>query len=309
MRKETLMSTFNVREFLRPETLRTISRRSLLSLLRPHKQFFEGAGLKLPATRNARALDLQRLANILGTPDLRMPAGLADALYYITELSTPQGMDALLEEFALADLGMSMFGIEPPDVAVQAWLKDPTAVERKHAEILASQPRRFEYFQSFDFPPPPLPEITAASIQVLEAYLDHVFVAKGRGPGVRVLPWRRESGALFMVRHADPRRREGAIEGTEETSVLYRPLRFDVVGYDAIAGTLRVYAKTDWERSLYRNGFGLALFDALDHFPGTVRYTLEPLRSGERGCLACADASPIKHVNLVEVRLQWGGIY
>jgi hypothetical protein len=303
------MSTFNVREFIRPETLRTIAPRSLLALLRPHRKFFEGVGLKLPAAQNAGTLDLQRLAAILGTPHVGLPVRLADALYHINELATVEGMDALLEEFDPDELGVNMFSAEPADVAVGAWLKDPTAVERKHAEILASRPRRFQYFQSYDDPPPPLPEITSDRMQVLEAYLDKGFTARGRGPGVRVQPWRRESGFLFMIRHADPRRREGALEGTEETSVLYRPLKFDVVGYDAVTGTLRVSAKTDWERSLYRNGFGLALFDALDHFPRTGRYTLQPLRSGDRECLACADAPPIKHVNLVELRLHWGGVY
>src|SRR5688500_6332937 len=190
MRKEAPMSTFNVREFIRPETLRTIAPQSLLTLLRPHRQFFEGAGLKLLTVRNANELDLQRLAAILGTPDLRMPVRLADALYRINEMATPEGMDALLEEFDADDLGINIFRVEPADVAVEAWLKDAAAVERKHAEILASRPRRFQYFQSYDDPPPPLPEISPERLRVLETYLDNGFTAKGRGPGVRVLPWR-----------------------------------------------------------------------------------------------------------------------
>jgi hypothetical protein len=270
---------------------------------------FESAGLTLPAARDACALDLQMLATILATPDLPLPVGLVEALYHINEMSTPEGMDALLDEMPPDDLGLDMLSVEPADVAVQAWLRDHDVVERKHAEILASRPRRFEYFQSFADPPPPLPEVTPQRLAVLEAYLDNAYTQKGRGPGVRVLSWRRESGYLFMVRHADPRRREGALEGTEETSVLYRPLSFDVVGYDALTGTLRVHAKTVWETSLHRNGFGLALFDAMNHFPRTSRYTLEPLRSGDRNCLACGDARPIRLVNLIELRLQWGGIY
>src|SRR4051812_1848897 len=159
------MSMFRPRQFNRPETLRTISPHSLLVLLRPHRQFFQSVGLELPAAKNARALDLRRLAQILITPDLQIPIGLVDALYHINEMATPEGMDALLEEFSAADLGVNMFCVEAGEVAIAGWLKDPAVVQRKHAEILASRPRRFQYFQSYDDPPPPLPEITADRIQ------------------------------------------------------------------------------------------------------------------------------------------------
>lgn len=181
-------------------------------------------GIHYRTCHTSGALDLVRLATVLATPDLRMPVGLADALYHVNEMATPEGMDALLEEMPADDLGVNMFRVEPADVAVRAWLRDHDAVERKHAEIQATRPRRFEYFQSYEYPPPPVPDITADRLAVLETYLDNAYTRKGRGPGVRVIAWRRESGCLFMVRHADPRRREGALEGKEETSVLYRPL-------------------------------------------------------------------------------------
>lgn len=304
------MSVFQIKRLVRPETLRTIGTKSLLSLLRPHRTFFEEHGLQLPAGKNAAGPDLDRLAAILMSPDLRPPKALAEGLYYINELATHDGMDALLPELEGPDHHLKIFRDETPaDVAVRAWVKSPAVVAQKHAELMASRPRTFQYFQSHDDPPRRLPSDMAARLPSLERYLDEVFASRRRGKGTRVLAYPHgEDDCLFMVRHGDPRRREGALEGVQETSVFYRPLRFDVVGYDAATGTLRVYASTKWETSLYRNGFGRFLFGALDFFPSTSRYTLEPLRSGEPACLACADAPPIKLITLTELQLLWGGV-
>lgn len=200
---------------------------------------------------------------------------------------------------------------EPGDVAVRAWLKDRAAVELKYAELFAARFARFEYFQCPTYPAPKMPDLTPERLRPLEEKLDEVFAAKGRGRGVKVLPCLHERECLFFVRRADPYRREGALDGTgeQETSVLYRPMRFDAVVYDFDTGTLRVHARPDWVTSLYRGQFGLHLFGRIDHFPGEDRYTLQPLRSGDRACLTCADVPPIKHVNLVEVQLRWGGIH
>lgn len=302
------MAVYKIKRFVRPESLREISPKSLLALIRPYRSFFTAQGLALPRTKEAAKLDLRKLSKILATSDLQPPRGLTDALYFTNEMATPEGMDALLPELSEEFTGV-MFGAEPADVAVRAWLKDPAIVERKHAELFASRPRRFEYFQNGEHPPPRLPPLLPEIFAPLETYLDNVFEAKGRGRGVRVLAYEHDCDCLFMVRHADPRRREGAIDGTEETSVLYRPLRFDIVGYDARSGTLRVYARSKWETSLYRGAFGQHLFGAMDHFPDIGRYTLEPLRCGDSACLVCTDAVPIKHVRVTEVHLYWGGTY
>jgi hypothetical protein len=301
---------YHPKRFIRIETLRSITPKCLLALLKPHRSFLAENGLELPAAKKHSAtIDLQKLSHILATPDFHHPPDLADALYYIHEMATPEGMDALLPEL---NGGQFTFGADeygPADVAVQAWVKDRSLVERKHAEIFASRPRRFEYFQSRTDPPPKLPALTPERLAPLEAYLNSVFVSKGRGQCAKVLTYPHGDDCLFIVRHGDPHRREGALDGAVETSVVYRPLKFDVVGYDAASGALRVYTRTKWERSLYRNAFGQFLFGALDHFPDCSRYTLEPLRSGDRACLACADAPPIKLINLTELHLRWGGIY
>jgi hypothetical protein len=301
---------YRLKRFASPEVLRKISPQALLALLRPHRVPLAVRGLSLPRVRDATKLDHAALLRILAAPDADLPRDLADAFYYINEMATPEGMDALA--VAVPDERPAlMFGAAaaPADVAVQAWLRDHLAVERAYEELTAYRPRRFEYFQNPAPQPLPFTPPDQARLRPLEATLDEVFASRGRGRGVRVSCFPHEHDCLFTVRHGDPYRREGALRGREETSVLYRPLRFDVIVYDPAAGTLRVHAKTKWETSLYRGQFGLHLFGAIDHFPGEGRYTLEPLRGGDRVCLSCADAAPLKFASLVEVHLAWGGIY
>jgi hypothetical protein len=308
-KEAALVSVFQIKRIISPETLRSIRPSSLLALLRPHRRFLHEHGFELPAARDGASLDVAALSRLLQLPDLHPPVDLADALFYINEMSTPEGMDALSPALEGGDFALSMFRGDPADVAVRAWLADPQILLRKHAEIFASRPRQFKYFQGRVDPPPPLPKPTPEVLRPLESHLAGIFEAKGRGRGTQLSAYAGADDSLFMVRHGDARRREGALRGVEETSVLYRPLKFDVVGYESFSGTLRVYARSKWEVSLYRGAFGQYLFGAMDHFSGEGRYTLEPLRSGDRRCLACGDAAPIHYVTLTELHLLWGGLH
>lgn len=53
----------------------------------------------------------QKLTSILVSPDLRPPAALADALFFINDLATPEGMDALLPELDGPQCGLRMFPV------------------------------------------------------------------------------------------------------------------------------------------------------------------------------------------------------
>jgi hypothetical protein len=56
-----------------------------------------------------------------------------------------------------------------------------------------------------------------------------------------------------------------------------------------------------------RSEFGLHLFGSADHFPGTAKYTLDPLRAEGEAALACTDIEDMQWVKLIEVRYFWGG--
>jgi hypothetical protein len=286
--------------------------RYLLELLHPFRDFFDHRNLPLPRRSVNPKLDYDTLAKIIATPDIDTPKDLADALYFIHELSTVEGMEALLEGGDLDRFGEidGMFSYRTPaDVAILAWLKDRRWVERKHAELRITEVRRFDYFQMSRLPPPSFEAPGADQIVNLEAALELPFAKRGRGHGVHIFCCPHKHDYLFVIRHGDPFRREGAMEGTKASSVFYRPLCYDAVGYDSRTGTLRVHAKHRWESQLYRHQFGLQLFGAIDAFPDIGRYALEPIRAQKAACLECKDIKGLKHVTLLEVHIAWGGSY
>lgn len=304
------MPIYRLPRFTRPGFFLSIGADRLDQLLQPHAAFLEDRGLVLPQPATSEKLDVELLTHVLATPATDTPAGLADALYFIHALSTTRGLYALLDEIPLKQMGLEHpLGLEPADVAVRAWLLSPQTVERVHAELGASRPRRFDYFQTNADPLPEFLPPTSDQLKPLETDLDDAFVPKGRGKGTRVFAYPHERDCLFLVRRPDPLRREGAMVEAEATSVLFRPIRFDVVAYEPRLGILRVNARSEWETILYRQQFGKHLFGSMAFFPAGGGYTLDPLRSNDSACMACRDVPGMKEVALVEVELGWGGVY
>ena len=111
----------------------------------------------------------------------------------------------------------------------------------------------------------------------------------------------------FLVRHGDPFRREGSLDGVQTSSVFYRPEKHDVLVYEATLGELRMNACNKGERETYRREFGRHLFGNEDFFPGTGKYTLEPLRTAGPAAIVCPDIDGMDWVQLKEVQFLWGG--
>ena len=102
------MATFNPRRFSKPETLRTIDQRRLLAFLARFDTFFQERGVGLPQPGNANELDYRAISDVLMAPGPNPPLELIDARYYINDLTTDEGMNALLD--AAADAGISLEG-------------------------------------------------------------------------------------------------------------------------------------------------------------------------------------------------------
>lgn len=205
------VATLNLRPFTSPENLRLITPTYLLRLLEPHRAFFRLRSLDVPAVDSGAEPDYDLLAEILATPDRDTPPELIDALYFVTELSTPEDMDSLLDELRTRRLSIDAGDDHTPiDVAIQVWLLDPDILQEKHAEQHLLRPRSLEYFQTTRTRLPDFLLPSAATRRELEAGLDAWFRDHKRGTGARVFVYPREHEIWFMVRHGDPFRRVGA---------------------------------------------------------------------------------------------------
>ena len=223
-------------------------------------------------------------------------------------MATPEAMDVLLQE--AENNGITLNGNPDPtaaDVAVQVYLQDKDLLERKHAEQYLLKPRSFEYFQTDTHPIPKFKQPTAKALVALEKDLDDWFEKKKRGRGSKVFVYPKKDSVWFLVRHGDPLRREGSLDGGQASSVFYRPEKYDVLVYEPTIGEIRMHACGKGEKDLFRQQFGRHVFSKEDFFPETGKYTLEPLRTDGDASVVCTDVDGMEWVRLKEIQFFWGG--
>ena len=125
--------------------------------------------------------------------------------------------------------------------------------------------------------PPEFTPPTEKDLEKLAADLYGWFERKNRGRGAKIIMCDRADGVWFLVRHGEPFKREESLEGHDASSVCYRPLKYDVLVYAPQIGEWH-QLRSKGEKRLYRETFGKHLFGDEGVFPGTDKYTLDPLR-------------------------------
>lgn len=328
------MSTFTLRRFTNQETLKSVREDHLLALLDQHRVYFASRGVTLaasgpalrvaepmatygntaPRVEPAEELDYEGIARVLMSPDETTPRELVDDLFFVDEMATPEGMDALRDEIAKLppakrkqlELGPAP---TPADVAVLVRLHAPDILESKHAETLLVSKRSFQYFLPAKANGHAFKKPSDAQLQKLEAAFDDAFDEMKRGRNAKVYVFERPSEVWLLVRRGDPCKREGALEGSGSASVYYRPEVFDVIRYDQRTGELSINAGSCAKLyNLYREKIGAHFFGDPLHFPaGKAKFTLDPLRAQGEESLVCTDVDGMESVVLKEVQYFWGG--
>ncbi len=91
------MSNFNLRRFTTVDVLKSIRIENLLAFLSPYWEYFESKGVLMPKG-TASSFDYKGLIAVFMNPDEGMPKELIDALYFVDEMATTEGMDSILKE-------------------------------------------------------------------------------------------------------------------------------------------------------------------------------------------------------------------
>jgi hypothetical protein len=240
------------------------------------------------------------------------PSALIDDLYYVDEMATPSGMDALLDAARDAHLNLDLDDEPTPaDVAVQVRLSAPALLEQKHAEQhLLDRKRTFVYFQPKDGAQKRYRNPPAKRIAAFEGDLGERLDLMKRGRTCKLFLFARPDGVWFLVRRGDPYKREGAIDKAQTTSVYYRPEKYDVLKYDEALGELSINAEGNKKLAEhYRELVGMLLFEDKKHFPDTAKFTLDPLQQVGADSLICSDVEGIDSVTLKEVQAYYGGAF
>jgi hypothetical protein len=146
----------------------------------------------------------------------------------------------------------------------------------------------------------PTAPLDKAAIGTLTFALDRWFAINHRGSEttrIEVYPLRGEY--WFLIRHGDVFIRAPKVRQQTTEILHYRPERDDVVVYSTALDEIRVNARTQGERELYIQQFGLHLRGSLDYFSHRAPYTLEPLRAQGAGAL---DADGLEGISTITLR-------
>ncbi|MBF0155524.1 MAG: hypothetical protein HQL64_17460, partial [Magnetococcales bacterium] len=303
------MATFNIRRFAHPDSLKSINPVRLVDFLRPHAEFLSGQGIPLSGN-GSEPVDYECLASVLMNLEPNAPQVLLESLYLIHEMATDDGMDRLLDAAKAHGLALDHDPDScPADIAIQMFLTNRDLLERQHANTFISRARSFQYFCGREgwngsFSPP-----DDATLRALEKEMDYWFDEKRRGRGSRVFVFNHGHKVNLVIRHGMPFKREGSIRDGKSGSIYYRPECHDVLVYDRNVNELCIKAGSKGEREMYLLQVGRHLFGNDSHFPGTEKYTLQPLLDDGAESLACDDVEGIEWILLREIAIYRGGKY
>lgn len=300
-----MASSYRLKRFTNPTTLKSIAQPLLIQFLQPHAIYLTGQGMDLTPGDN---FAYDHLTSILAEPNDHTPEEMLDAFFFVDEVSLPAYFDDLCD--LATELGIDLNGAgeeTSADLAVRVWLIDPHRIERLHAERFLTKAKSFEYFLSSGTSLPDLYQPADAVLQAIQDDLNDWFETKKRGRGTRVFPFIRNEGVWFLVRHGEPYKREGTITNGESSSIFFRPEKFDVLIYNPQLGEMAIHAGTKGEKQAYCKVFGKHLFDNEAFFcleGDDGKFTLAPIVEDGRACLACTDVDGIEEVQLCEIQFR-----
>lgn len=270
------MPRYNPKTFTKPESLKAMDPVILRQLFGHFADFFESKGLRLDEIPPGEKLPYGHLAELIAAPE--GAPELAEALYIIDEMATEKRFDDLIDRATAMKLLDSLKDPTPADLATALWLADPVALQRMHASSYLDRQRRFLYFyedeSEFSWDGPSERELVS-----LERDFDNWFIRAKRGIGCKVFYFFRNEEHWFLVWHGLPYRREGTVVEGEPGSVVYRPEKYDVLGYHPERGELKIHAATQKEVAMYREYLADLLIGAEATFRVVDRYSLEPLQT------------------------------
>jgi hypothetical protein len=239
---------------------------------------------------------------ILAVPDDEMPEMLHNGLFFIDELSTHKATEALITKLNNANL-FPHRNLANEDVALYTWLVAPTMLQELHSELAGFRLKKTESCFSIQSA---YPDLSKDKLIALEDDLNDWFDSLNKGRGVQVMVYERGDTIWFHLRHGELFRRDCALKNNGQTRrVVYRPERYDIIGYTPKDGEFEIHSDTKREKKLYCQLFGKYLFgneNFIQCGSHVNHYTLDPLISRGRDALACSDIEGLERIHLTELQ-------
>jgi hypothetical protein len=233
------------------------------------------------------------------------PPKLLDTLHMIVDLSSWDVVDAL--EAAIPERHPAWLEdcLSPADAVAEVWFRYAHVVEREYGRQQLQRPRKFEYFQTLSETQVSAQPVTAADIELLSSRLEREYAARRRGHGARLLEFIDDDAWSFVIWHGESLRQDLHWDDGTVRRIDYRPVGVDIVAYQPAWRELRISARAEWQKQLYREAFGRVLFGDGQAFPGAMKFTLDPLLQDRRAAVNCVDLPGIERVKLIEMEVMY----
>ena len=295
------MPQFSPSVFVDVDSLKRINPELLVEFLSQFNDFFSAQSVDLS---NPHALNYQQIGTVFLECTEDTPEDLAEALYYVDEMSNEYEMDRILDHIQATATAVEIIeDSTPSDVAIKVWLNDKSILTTLHTQLYLGRSRRFEYFKCRN-----RRDLNIGAIGDLEADLAEWYHQRKRGSGCRVFHYLRNEEAWLLIRHGGAFRREGSLEDGESKGIYYRPELHGIAIFSSEDMELRTNISAKREKDKVRKSIGLHLFGDEDYFSNMrEKYTLEPLRDDGERSLVCADVEGIEAVLLKEVQFALDG--
>lgn len=291
---------FSLTNIAKEQVLKDLDEKDLKTLLASDPAF------TIPLNQKG-ALDCRKLAEQLMLPD-ELPEKLANALYYVDVMATPEGADVLESAFQskYPDFSFAKAHICSVEYSIKAWLKDKDLLKRVLAESSVENIQATDVFRGPSGKT--LKKVTAKQRTALEKAMSNWFSQNRRGKKVSVSQFERASALWFVFRRGDAYKREVMLDQTSGDSVPsfgYKELH-DIIIYDPDNNDLQIHADGIKVKRQYAFVFGLVLFDDGGAFTPGDMYTLEYLLKNKNGALNCGGIPNLKGATLTRIEYPVG---
>ncbi len=235
------------------------------------------------------------------------PPKLLDTVHMIADLSTREALDALQAAIPERQPAWLEDCLSPADGVTEIWFRYPHLVEREHARRQLRRPRKFEYFQTLADARNSARPPTESDIKILASRLDRECAARLRGQGANVLEFLQDDAWSFVIWHGECVKQDLHWDNGTVRRIDYRPVGVDIVVYQPTCCELRISARAEWQKRLYREAFGQLLLGDEQAFPGTSKFTVDPILKDRRAAVNCVDLPGIEYIDLTAVEYLYPG--
>lgn len=313
------MASFRIVRFSKGRLLRRMKPENLLRLLEhpDFRAFLQRAGIDLPADPDPELIPYDRIAEAFMELDPKADRPIIDALYYLDSFARDSSFDELVA--AAVESRIIPRNDDPEadrenamDLVVRVWLHPHGRAVMTNLENTA-RIQSFRSFRHFSMAPGddgepverPYSRPDEAKFKAAAAAMRPLFQRHRRGGSVTVrIAVEDDAEVWFQIIHGESLHRSETINDDDSSgTVVFRPKDSDVVIYNKEIGELRTNVGSVWQLKLYREQFGIVLFDAPEAFDEGDKYDMEKFRTLGRRILDCSEIEGIDAIELREVEI------